>query len=272
MARDRAGGQDGALVLLPTGVIEQHGPHMGLAVDIYCSWLMCQQVRAELEAAGRPTLIAPPSYWGVNAVTKSFGGSFNLRSQTLQALVYDLLVSLDQWGFKRIFNFNWHGDRDHNLVVLAAIKAARDLAGVGAWAVLDSFLARRLGLSGEEEQALVFTSRLFQNTRPECLQIHAEELETGLMAAYFPEHVDTKMARKLEPTRLTLAELEVWRLGGEQARRVTPRGYFGDPAAFDPDEAKASLEESAANAARVIGRFLDGEYQPPDLNAQKSGS
>ena len=27
--------QEGAIVLLPTGVIEEHGPHMGLAMDIY---------------------------------------------------------------------------------------------------------------------------------------------------------------------------------------------------------------------------------------------
>lgn len=34
--------QEGAIALLPTGVIEEHGPHMGLAVDIYIAYLLCK--------------------------------------------------------------------------------------------------------------------------------------------------------------------------------------------------------------------------------------
>ena len=34
--------QEGAIVLLPTGVIEEHGPHMGLAVDIYLAYILCK--------------------------------------------------------------------------------------------------------------------------------------------------------------------------------------------------------------------------------------
>ena len=41
--------------------------------------------------------------------------------------------------------------------------------------------------------------------------------------------------RKLEPTNLTPADLTEWRKGGEDVRRVTPNGYFGDPRPSDPE-------------------------------------
>jgi len=34
--------EQGAISLLPTGVIEEHGPHMSLGVDTYCSYLLCK--------------------------------------------------------------------------------------------------------------------------------------------------------------------------------------------------------------------------------------
>lgn len=41
--------RDKAIIILPIGVIEEHGPHMGLGVDAYCSYL-----------AGDPASFDPP--------------------------------------------------------------------------------------------------------------------------------------------------------------------------------------------------------------------
>ena len=49
--------QEGAIVLLPTGVIEEHGPHMGLAVDIYLAYILCKLTRRELESKSIKTHI-----------------------------------------------------------------------------------------------------------------------------------------------------------------------------------------------------------------------
>jgi len=67
---------EGAIVLLPTGVIEEHGPHMGLGVDALCSVLSCRLVKKNLEEEGIRALIAPPYYWGINTATGAFPGSF----------------------------------------------------------------------------------------------------------------------------------------------------------------------------------------------------
>lgn len=52
----------GACVLLPTGVIEQHGPHLPLGTDAYGAYQLCRMVKDELDRQGAPALIAPPVF------------------------------------------------------------------------------------------------------------------------------------------------------------------------------------------------------------------
>jgi len=73
--------REGTSVLFPIGVIEEHGPHLPLAVDVYGSYLQSRGVKSELERKGIKSLIAPPFYWGINVATGSFGGSFKVVGQ-----------------------------------------------------------------------------------------------------------------------------------------------------------------------------------------------
>ena len=41
--------REGTIVLFPIGVIEEHGPHLPLAVDVYGSYLQSRVVKSELE-------------------------------------------------------------------------------------------------------------------------------------------------------------------------------------------------------------------------------
>ncbi len=56
--------EEKTVILLPTGVIEEHGPHLPLGVDVYGSYLIAKVTRAELNRKGIRSLIAPPFYWG----------------------------------------------------------------------------------------------------------------------------------------------------------------------------------------------------------------
>ena len=68
---------------------------------------------------------------------------------------------------------------------------------------------------------------------------------------------------KHSQSNLTLKELEVWSKGGNEARKVTPQGYFGDPAAADPEKGKGEIETFGKVAAEAIETFLQGRYCPP---------
>ena len=70
------------------------------------------------------------------------------------------------------------------------------------------------------------------------------------------------MAKTLNPTNLGPKELGTWRTGGEVAKKITPQGYFGDPAAFDKGQAKAEFETSVKTAADAIESARKGTYKP----------
>src|SRR5512135_3367460 len=95
--------REGTLVIFPVGVIEEHGPHLPLAVDTYGAYLQAKLIKGELEKKGIPSLIAPPFYWGINNATGSFIGSFSVREETMVNVLWDAMASLKRWGFEKVF-------------------------------------------------------------------------------------------------------------------------------------------------------------------------
>jgi creatinine amidohydrolase len=88
----------GTIVIFPIGVIEEHGPHLPLAVDIYASYLQSREVKSELKKRGIESLIAPPFYWGINLATGAFGGSFTSKEETVILVLRDAMSCLKRWG------------------------------------------------------------------------------------------------------------------------------------------------------------------------------
>ena len=51
--------EKGAVMLVPLGVIEQHGPHLPLGTDIYAATKMCSLMKSELGKQGILSVTAP---------------------------------------------------------------------------------------------------------------------------------------------------------------------------------------------------------------------
>jgi creatinine amidohydrolase len=88
------------------------------------------------------------------------------------------------------------------------------------------------------------------------MEIHAGGRETGAMMYYFPDQVDSDLARTLKPTNLVFKDLMAWDPGWDDARKITPLGYFGDPAGFDPDKSHESMKNSVKKVSDLIENFL----------------
>ena len=247
---ERAAAED-AIILLPIAVIEEHGPHMSCGIDTYLGYLISKLVRRELESRGVKTLIAPPFYWGVNSATHVFPGTFATNPETVKALLHDIYASLKSWGFKKVFNFITHGDGGHwRAVIEGLIKDRQDL-DMELYVVISEDEAKRTGLNESVPFIVVQKSDPFEE--PEFMDIHAGAFETALVAAYFPELVDEKVARTLKPTRLKRADAGRWL---QDAKTVTPLGYFGDPAGFDVEWGKKYLETHCKYAATAIEKKI----------------
>jgi creatinine amidohydrolase len=243
--------KEGAIILLPTAVIEEHGPHMGCGVDTYLAYQTCKLTRRELESQGIKTLIAPPFYWGINRTTHVFPGTFTVRPETMKALLEDILRSLKSWGFTRVYNINWHYDGGHISTLFQTIRNARESVGINTYFVLSEEDVRRFGLKGDEPFIVVHKSPPGEAEPQEYLDLHAGAGETGIMAAHFPDQVDMDLTRTLKPTQLTYRDVGKW---VTDAKKVTPLGYFGDPASSNTEESKLYHEAFCKMIAEAIAK------------------
>jgi len=232
--------RDGAIVLLPIGIIEEHGPHMGLASDIYQTYNWCKLTRRALDLKDIPALIAPPMYWGISRFVSNYPGTFSVRAETMQALIFDIHASLHQWGFEYVFSFNAHGDSSHNQVFQETIRAVHEQLGMAAYHVVP-----RGTPVLDEAYALFIDNAPTTEAMRAHLDTHAGAFETAQMRAYFPEDVDIAVARTLKPSS-----------------EFAPNGYWGDPASFDqiPEgDIREWAEEVVRLTAEGIEAFLKGK-------------
>ncbi len=240
---------DGAAVLWALGVIEQHGPHLPLGTDVYIPSAVLRLARRALAARGIPCLIAPPFYWGVNHVTGTFAGSFVVRPETMLELLKDVFVSLAKDGFRRVFCLSGHGDALHNRTLFEGVRRAQ---GIDVRMIASEALARRLGL--DPADARIALAPPVASPRPPGphLDIHAGEWETSILLEATPAIVKSEVLPGLASTRLGPQDLAAWRKGMDDAKRVTPDGYFGDPAAADAALGARLIELEAEAVAHAV--------------------
>lgn len=248
--------REGAIVLMTTAVVEEHGPHMSCGIDTYLGYLMCKLTRWELESRGIKAVIAPPFFWGVNRTSHVFPGTFTVRPETMKAVLHDMFASLKSMGFQDIFNINAHGDGLHIRTAVEAVVDAHESLGLNVRYLMSEEEAERAGLTGKEPIFVVHKSPPMETEETEYLDLHAGAWETGVVAAFFPEEVDAKTARALEPTKVTVKELGEW---VKDMKKVTPLGYLGDPAKYDAAAAKKNVEDSCRMMAEAIAEALGGK-------------
>ena len=245
--------KEGAVILMMTAVIEEHGPHMSCGIDAYGGYLMCKLTRRELESRGVKALVAPPFYWGINQTSYVFPGTFTVRPETMKAMLHDMLASLKSMGFQYVFNINAHGDGLHIRTAVEAIIEAQKSLGLDVRYLMAEEDAKRSGLTGNEPFLLLHKSPPTGIESQEYLDLHAGAGETGLIAAYFPDQVNAKLARTLPPTKVTMKEIGEW---VKDMKKVTPQGYLGNPAKYDAAKAKKEVEEICRMMANAIAGFL----------------
>jgi creatinine amidohydrolase len=164
--------KDRALVLVATGAIEQHGPHLPVAVDSLLAQVWLER--------GLPLLphdvscyVAPPITIGKSNEHTGFPGTLFISKDTLRAQFFTIARQIHAWGFRNLAVLNTHGGNSAvTAYTLREIQAALGLrCGVLA-AKVD------LGLPLQET----------------TFGYHANTAETGWLLALAPHYVDMSAA------------------------------------------------------------------------------
>jgi len=120
-----------------------------------------------------PLLIAPTLPYGSSHHHLPWSGTLSLGTDSFFKAVFDLVVSLAEGGFRRIFVLNGHGGNDELLQVVA-----RDVA-----------LQKRVDIAAGSYWNIAWDALVEAGASTSSLPGHAGVFETALMLAIAPELV-----------------------------------------------------------------------------------
>jgi creatinine amidohydrolase len=132
-----------ALVVLPIGAIEQHGPHLPLGTDFL---IVDHLARAAAEEArvSCDILVAPTLPFGSSHHHLPFGGTVSVATEHYYGVLRDMVESLVTSGFRRVFILNGHGG-NHEIAQLVvrdlALTHPANFAAASYWDLARSALA-----------------------------------------------------------------------------------------------------------------------------------
>ncbi len=98
----------GAVVILPVGALEQHGPHLPMGTDAIFASRMSEAVAGVINA-----LVLPPINYGYKSQARcgggqTFPGTTSLDGKTMIALVQDIIRELARHGVQRLLVLDGH--------------------------------------------------------------------------------------------------------------------------------------------------------------------
>jgi len=215
-----------AIVILPIGSIEQHGPHLPVQVDTLLVSEVAQRT-ARLVAKNSAVIVLPTIWSGLAEHHMSLGGTVTLDLTTFFALIRGIVRSVARNGFKRILLLNGHGG---NMTALNALCAE-----------LSVEMSLPIGLA----TYWVPAQREFEEILDEQQSVeHACEAETSMLLALRPDLVDMSAVVSLRPPRDWEggpSDIYVWR----PVAAWSPSGVAGVPGAASAEKGEKLLNAAA---------------------------
>jgi creatinine amidohydrolase len=232
-------------VILPVGVVEEHGAHLPLGLDSFAAEVYAEAAAAHLEGAGYEVVIAPTLSYGVARAAIDFPGTLSLEPETLKSMVVDIGRSLARHGLHRLVILNGHRDLHH----MRALEQARD-------ALVENKAAQVLCVGFTSDAAVTAACyregvrELSQSARPDR-EGHGGEWETSLALHAFPESVNKEIIGRLDPN--FDYDVEAFRNETKDYGSLSGgRGYFGSPQSGSAETGRKIVAIRGRNVARVI--------------------
>ncbi len=232
--------REATVVVLPTGALEAHGPHLPLSTDVIIAEGMAEAGAVRLEASGVPCLILPALVYTPAPFASGFPGTVECRPEILTELILEIGRSLAGQGFRRVAIANAHLDPAH----LGALHRACDgLVALGLEVAFPDLTRRPWG------------SRLTDEFKSGAC--HAGRYEGSVVLARRPEWVREELRRGLPPNPVSLSAA-IGRGQDTFEEAGGPDAYFGDPAAATAEEGRRTLEVLGDILADAVTGGADG--------------
>jgi creatinine amidohydrolase len=245
-----------AVMLLPLGAIEQHGPHLPLVVDLLGAEELARRIAPHLRRAGFRPVLAPAIPYGVSTLAVGWPGTVSLSAGTLRRLIVEVVRQLAGHGFRRVVLTNYQADPDHLRAIAAALRALGRRRGLRV-------LVAGFAPGGRRPTPMVNPRvRALLRSPNAGAEWHAGELETAMVLAVDRRLVRQGLTRRLPPCWVDVDGALA--RGARNFRQIAPggRGYFGWPRAARATTGRKAMALRGRLIARELVRALGKPRRP----------
>ena len=227
-----------AILIIPIGATEQHGPHLPVMVDFRMAHEVSVRA-ARLIAERLPVVVAPVIPYGMSEHHVSLGGTLTLDFATMQAVLRCLCGSAVRQGFRRLFILNGHGGNIaalETIVTELTIEHRLPIGCAAYWQIASSSIERIL-----ERQSAV---------------LHGCEAETSLMMAVEGDLVDEEVLPQcrgeLVPGAAAIAGVNPGVYRWRQVGTRSLNGVVGEASAATRQKGERLLDAIVADVAAAL--------------------
>lgn len=247
-----------SLLILPTGTIEEHGPHLPVDTDSRIAEAYGQALAKALTPEIPVLLMDAVRYGYSMKIMKQWPGTIVVGSRTFMDYVFDISKSVLDMGFNKLVILDCHGHHSGPL----------------------NTISRELCDACDKSIAVISPAKLSRekfNAIRKSVQggaIHADEWETSLVLHIAPEVVDMSKATDEDIMRyhsnfvagdgFTGKQRVTWSTWYLQASKT---GTYGDPTVATAETGKQIMEAATIEGAEFLKEF----WRTPDavMNAAR---
>lgn len=237
-------------IILPIGILEQHGPFLPSYSDGYAAERLTGEISTAI--AKRPGWTAvvfpmiPLGNGGANQIGQKwiYPGSYTVRAETLRAIVMDLATEFGEQGFRWIILVTLHGAPNHHRAIDQAADFFHEEYGgdmvnlFGLWPVFEARAVHELPAAHAAEDGFA---------------VHAGLRETSDVLFHRPDLVAPGYRNAKSLTGGDMADLV------RLAREDDWPGYFGAPRLASTSFGAVAWQSFAEKARATVLAILDGD-------------
>lgn len=224
-----------AVVVIPTGSLEQHGPHLPLFTDTILASAAAEAVEQRMPGA---VLLTPALWLGASSHHLRFPGSLSASFEGYEAAIAAIVRSLWPHGFRKFYVVNGHGGNS-------------EPNGIAMRRLRDEFPDGVFGHSGYF--AFIPQAVLDSMKGPAKGIRHACEAETSMMLHIRPDFVRSKLVRddglRTEPeVRGIVSRFD----------ELTEEGSYGFATFADVDLGRRLFESAVDGLQKELNAVFEG--------------